>query len=81
MEFNFSLSMMLFLPSSYISLTISTMMNKSFFMSSSKNLVKKEEFEDSLVEVFIIKMNKITSNKINKELIQATFFNKPLVLQ
>jgi len=50
-------------------------------MSSSKNLVKREEFEGSLVEVVIIKMNKRTSNKINKELIQATFCNKPLALQ
>ena len=73
MEFNCSLSMMLFLPSSYISLTISIMMNKSCFMSSSKNLVKKGDFEDSLVEVVIMPMNKITSNKINKEPIQQPF--------
>ena len=64
---------LLFLPSSYISLTISIMMNKSCFISSSKTLVKKEEFEDSLVGVFIIPLNKRTSNKINKELIQQPF--------
>ena len=81
MAFNYFLSMLLFLPSSYISLTISIMMNKSCFISSSKTLLRKEEFEDSLVEVVIMPMNKKTSNKINKELIQATFRNKPLVLQ
>ena len=67
MEFNFSLSMLLFLPSSYISLTISIMVENSCLISSSKSIVmKKEEFEDSLVEVVIITMNKITSNNINK---------------
>jgi len=50
-------------------------------MSSSKNILMKEQFEDSIVEVAIIKMNKRTSNKINKELIQATFCKKPLVVQ
>jgi len=50
-------------------------------MSSSKNLVMKEEFEDSLIEVVIIKMNKRTSKKIIKDIIQETFCNKPLVLQ
>ena len=72
-EFNYSLSMLLFLSSSYISLTISIMVAKSSFKSSSNTLVKKEEFEDSLVGVAIISMNKRTSNKINKELIQQPF--------
>ena len=67
MEFNYARSPTL------ISLTISIMMNKSCFMSSSKNLVMKEEFEDSLVEVVIMPMNKRTSNKINEELIQQPF--------
>jgi len=42
------------------------MMNKSHFMSSSKNLVKEEDFENSLVEVSIIEINKITSTKFTK---------------
>ena len=33
----------------------------------------KGEFEDTLVEVVIMPMNKRTSNKINKELIQQPF--------
>ena len=69
MEFSYFLSMLLFLPSSYISLTLSIMMNKSCFMSPSKSLVMKEEFEDALIEVVIIPMDKRTSNKINKGLI------------
>ena len=81
MEFNYSLSLLLFLPSSYISLTLSIMMNKYCFMAPSKSLVMKEEFEDTLVKVVIMPMNKRTSNKINKELIEATFCNKPHVLK
>ena len=42
------------------------MMNKSRFMSSSKNIVKEEDFENSLVEVVIIEMNKRTSTRFTK---------------
>jgi len=76
MEFNYYLSMLLFLPSSYISLTLSIRMNKSCFMSPSENLVMKEDFEDSLVEVVIIKMNIRTSNKINKELYSSNLLQQ-----
>lgn len=44
------------------------MVEKSLFKFSSKNLVKEEDFEHSLVEVVIIKMNKRTSTKFRIEL-------------
>ena len=40
-----------------------TMVDNSCFMSSSKNLVKNVEFEDPLVEVVIMSMNKKTSTR------------------
>jgi len=43
------------------------MMKNSCFKPSSKNLVKEEDFENSLMEVVIIKINKRASANSNNK--------------